>query len=275
MATPYAPVYKIMKDGVDITDKFNDRTTSIQVELNSGGGEGADRFRITIDDRDFAVASPQVGQQLSIYLGYKDVETNLSRYAYMGLYEINEVTFMGMPKQILLTGTSIGMTNALKSQEIKVFEDSTVGDIMGQLAQKGGVGLSIDPELAQKKVPFKNQQGVSGFHLMQELERHLGAMAKFQDGKLIFAKRDAQSDNEGRQNAVLLLRPWHFGTWAVKHTQRSEYDEVKASWWDKEKHETKWSSEKTGVSGEDGRNNQRANGRESHESARRAMEIAR
>ncbi|MCB1466659.1 MAG: hypothetical protein KDK08_05850 [Rhizobiaceae bacterium] len=249
--TDYAPIYKIMKDGVDITDHFNDRATSIMVELNSGRGEGADRFSVVVDDRDFAVASPHIGDRLAIYMGFRDVETGTSRLAYLGLYEIGEVTYMGTPKAILITGTSVGMNNALKSQELKFHDNMTVGDVLGQLAKKGGVTLRIDPDLAEKKIT-KNQQGISGFALMTQLESEFGAMAKFQDGKLIFSKRDSGVDADGDALAAMVLRPYHFGQWSVKHTDRANYTDVKAAWWDKDKHETTWESKSTGESDDAG-----------------------
>ena len=40
MPTGYTPIYRVMRNGVDITGQFNDRTTQIKVEHIAGGGEG-------------------------------------------------------------------------------------------------------------------------------------------------------------------------------------------------------------------------------------------
>lgn len=63
MPTGYTPIYKILKGGIDITDRFDDRTTEIEIILKGGDGD-SDTCTIKVDDRDWRVATVDVGANL-------------------------------------------------------------------------------------------------------------------------------------------------------------------------------------------------------------------
>src|SRR5258707_824411 len=111
-----------MKGGIDITGNFNDRTTQIKVDLQAGNGND-DQCAITVDDRDWRIARPIVGENLQIWLGYQEVGL-----AYMGTFEIDDVTFLGPPRSIKLVGKSTGSSDIQKAPAIKEFDNKSVGD---------------------------------------------------------------------------------------------------------------------------------------------------
>lgn len=222
-----------MKGGVDITDRFNDRTTEIKVELVAGGGDG-DKCVIKVDDRDWKIARPVPGDYLEIYLGYTEVGVS-----YMGSFEIDDVFFIGPPRSIQLVGTSTGMKSLMKAPAIKEFDNKTVGDILGSMAGSAGLGVAIGSDMAGKTLPFKNQV-VSNLHLIHELERMFGAVAKISDQKLIFVKRDGTATAMGQSMPTLVLLPEHFGTWNVHYSNRADYGSVKAAYRDKDTLVRKW-----------------------------------
>jgi phage protein D len=231
--TGYTPIYRIYKGGIDITDHFNDRTTQIKVELTAGGGEG-DRCEIVVDDRDWRIARPFGGEQIQIWLGYQEIGL-----AYMGLYTIDDVIFLGMPRSIQITGTSTGFNDVKKAPQIANFSNKSVGSILGEMAQQSGLQLSISGDLAGRMIPFKNQV-VSNLHMIHELERMFGAVGKVVDGKLLFAPRDSTESVSGVSLATLVLHPEHFSTWKVRYSGRNQASEVKAAWWDKDNHMRQW-----------------------------------
>ncbi|WP_029083397.1 phage late control D family protein [Bradyrhizobium sp. th.b2] len=233
MTTGYTPIYRVFKGGEDITGRLNDRTLQIRVDLQSGNGND-DQCTILIDDRDWRVARPLTGETLQIWLGYQEVGL-----AYMGSFEIDDVTFLGPPRNIKLVGKSTGATDIQKAPTIREFDNKSVSDILGQMAQQTGLGLSISGDLGALKIPFKNQV-VSNLHMIHELERMTGAVAKVVDGKLMFAKRDGGETTSGVALPTLVLQPEHFGTWQVRYTSKPGYGEVKASWFDKDEMVRKW-----------------------------------
>ena len=233
MTTGYTPIYRVYKGGEDITGRLNDRTLQIRVDLQSGNGND-DQCTILVDDRDWRVARPTTGEDLQVWLGYQEVGL-----AYMGTFEIDDVTFLGPPRNIKLVGKSTGSSDIQKAPVIREFDNKSVADILGQMAQQTGLGLAISGDIGSLKIPFKNQV-VSNLHMIHELERMTGAVAKVVDGKLMFVKRDGGETASGVALPTLVLHPEHFGTWQVRYTSKPGYGEVKAAWFDKDEMQRKW-----------------------------------
>jgi uncharacterized protein len=231
--TGYTPIYRIMKGGIDITDHFNDRTTQIKVELVAGGGEG-DRCVIMIDDRDWAVAAVEPGEAIQVYLGYQEIGL-----AYMGYFNISDVSYLGKPRSIQLTGTSTPFQDLQKSPNIKEFVGKSVGEILSDIAGETGIPLSIAGGLSGEQLQVKNQI-TSNLHLIHELERQYGAVAKVVDNKLMFVPRDTTSSATGASLPTLVLLPEHFGDWNVRYSGRSDYSGVKTAWYDEADKVRKW-----------------------------------
>ncbi|CAO4154066.1 phage late control D family protein [Methylorubrum aminovorans] len=209
----------------------------IAVTLGPGGGE-QDICSITLDDRDWKIASPVAGRKLEIYLGYREVGL-----AQQNVFEIKTVEYVGPPRSIKITGTAVGFMSTLKVRAIKEFDGQTLGDIIGDIARKGGVSPMVETSLAQIKVPFLNQT-TSSLHLLQELERRYGAIAKFDSGKLVFVPRDSNDSMSGIAMPVLLLRPEHLAQWSVRHDHRGAHSSVKAAYVDADTHQPVWIEEK-------------------------------
>ncbi|MEE9481873.1 hypothetical protein [Methylobacterium ajmalii] len=233
MPTGYKPIYKIMKDGADITDRFNDRTISIKVELKNGGGE-PDTFDIILDDRDFKIERPEIKSKLEIYMGYEELG-----YSQLGRFELQQVNYIGPPKAMRLTGTSIEFSGQIKTPILKDHSQKTLGEIIGEIAKAGGQSPVIAPELEKMKIPFFNQN-FSPLHMLHELERRYGAIAKFDMGHLIFMPRDKGESFSGQGLPLLQLRPEHFGSWDIKEDKRTEYTGTKAAYRDPVDHAIKW-----------------------------------
>jgi phage protein D len=246
MATGFTPVYKIMHDGADITNRFNDRTISIQVQLKGGDGD-SDTCEITVDDRDWKIAAVEVGTKIEIYLGYKEVG-----YAQQGIFTVTTVDYEINPRQIKIIGTSVDLTSAVKSPVNRSFENKTLDNILGTIAGAAKVGTAIDPELGKIELPFLNQTR-SPMHLLNELERRFGATAKFENDKLVFTKRDEGESASGQRTPLLVLQPANVSKGFVRHTKRSEYSSAKVGYFD-ENHIKKYVEEnnKSYTSNEDG-----------------------
>jgi phage protein D len=233
MATGYTPIYRIMKGGIDITGNFNDRCTQIKVELIAGGGEG-DNCTITLDDRDWAIQAVDPGDQIGLYLGYKEIGL-----AYLGTYNLIDVTWKGKPRSVQLTGTSTKFADLNKTPTTTEYINMTVGDILKSMGKDTDVLTAISGNLANQEVTTKNQI-TSNYHLIHELERRYGAVAKVVDGKLMFVPRDSLQSANGTDIPTLVLKPEHFGDWSVRYSQRNDYSGVKAFWWDEHDKVRKW-----------------------------------
>lgn len=226
MPTGFTPLYKIMKGGLDITSHFNDRTTEIQVILKNAGDSAT--CKITVDDRDWRIDTVEVGVKIEVYLGYKE-----AGLAQMGVFEVNTVDYVIMPKQIEIMGNSVGFTGAIKAPKIENFQNQKLGYIIRKLAGEKADGIYIDPKLADVELPFLNMNS-SPLHMLHELERRFDATGQFINGRYVFVPRDEDAEGGGLDMPVTLIEPWHINKGFVRHTQRSRYDGVRVGWIDRD-----------------------------------------
>ena len=92
------PVFSINKGGEDITSNFADRVVLIKVESRDGGGD-ADVIDISLDDRDWIIATPSIGegsQTVQVNLGY--AETVMYD---MGTFQIDDLFYEWTPNYAL------------------------------------------------------------------------------------------------------------------------------------------------------------------------------
>ncbi|GEP02277.1 hypothetical protein [Methylobacterium oxalidis] len=226
MVNTYTPVYRIDRNGEDITGNFNDRCISLEVRLAAGYGEG-DTLTITLDDRDWKISKPTNGETLSIYLGYKE-----TGFSYIGTFEINSISYAWAPKTISIHGTSVSFMNAAKAPAVKAYDSKTLGEIVRDIAKSAGVEAAVSPELDSVKIPFRNSF-VSPLHLLQELERTFGAVAKFGEGKLSFTPRDTGDTASGQETPLVVLNPSDIASLELRETSRGSHSKVKAAFFDK------------------------------------------
>lgn len=245
MPTGFTPIYRVERGGLDITGKLSDRCVSIRVDFSAGDGQ-EDKAQFVFDDRDWSIARPNVGDILSISMGY--VEVGL---AFMGSYKIDKVSFVGMPKAIQVSATSSGADTFMKSHIIQDFKGKTLGDLFGSMAQKGGISAEVHPSLKDKTVDFKNVF-TSPNQFVAELSRHFGAVAKIANNKLQVVPEDKGQTASGEQKPVIVLGPAHFGEWEVTHDQQPAYGKVKAGYVDPKDYVTRFMESVTGIAGNSG-----------------------
>ncbi|MCJ2057743.1 hypothetical protein MKL09_14405 [Methylobacterium sp. J-048] len=228
----YTPVFEVRKGGENITANFQNRAVSIDVELCSGDG-AQDTCTIVVDDRDWLISRPNVGDAIQVLLGYQEVGT-----AFMGTFEVDEVVFSYPPKQILIHGNSLGFVGPIKSQTTRNFEGKTLGEIIKDYAGKLGLSATVDSELSGLKIPYLNATN-SPMHVFQEFEKLYGGVLKISGGQLTFGKRDSGMTASGEEMPLVVLRPEHIANCRVKHVNRGEYSKTVARYKDPTTHTEK------------------------------------
>jgi phage protein D len=126
----------------------------------------------------------------------------------------------------------------MRSATVKEHIDKSLGDIVRDLAGKGGLVPMIDPELENKKIPFLNQFN-SPYHMMHDLERRFGGVFKVENGVMMFGKRGSDTDAGGNQMPHVVIKPEHILSYSAKHTERTKYGKVVAEYWDSQEHKRK------------------------------------
>ena len=108
----FTPQFSITKGREDITSAFVDRLISIRVESREGGGD-ADTASFTLDDRDWRIALPSIGEgstTLSISMGYAEGAMHD-----LGSFQVDEVSLSFPPKGLSLQGNSVSMNSDVKA----------------------------------------------------------------------------------------------------------------------------------------------------------------
>jgi uncharacterized protein len=221
----YTPTFEIWKGGENITANFNNRAVSIEVDLVSGNG-GGDTCSITVDDRDWLLATPHVGDGIEVYLGYKEVGT-----AFMGTYMVDSVKFTGPPKQITVRGNAVNFSGSIKSHVIKNFDGKTVEEIIQGMLEGTGYSAQVDSSIGSFKVPYMNAT-TSPLAVIDQLDRQFGGVFKVSGNTVAIAKRDGNTSATGQSMGQVVLRPEHFAEWSVEHLTRHDFDKTIASYKD-------------------------------------------
>ena len=234
MPTGYTPIYRITHNDFDITGQFNDRCTQMRIDYAT---DDDDTALFTLDDRDWAIASPNVGDRIKIWLGY--VEVGL---AYMGSYEVSELHFTGIPKSIVMKCSATGQRSALKSQSVQNLENKTIAQIAEIIAGKAGMPAVVGSSVSDTNI-VKRITNVSPQQLLAELRRHFGLVAKFTDDKLVIVGRDQGLSANDVVVPIVVFTQEHFGTWDVVHRTRAQYKSVKAAYVDLQDYVTKFVEE--------------------------------
>ncbi|GEP03696.1 phage late control D family protein [Methylobacterium oxalidis] len=215
MPTGYKPIFEIWKGGENITARFQDRAVHIAVELAAGGGS-QDSIEITVDDRDWLVATPRVKDRIVVYLGYEGIGTS-----WMGSFEVNSVRFSFPPKSIAVRGTSASSLNDLKTHTIQEFKDKTAEEILAEAGSKIGMKVDVHPSIADQKIPFLNSVTSMG-SLVERLESHYGAVAKITDGRVILTPRAGGRSVSDIAMPTLVLREYSFADLEILTDSRGE-----------------------------------------------------
>jgi len=244
MPSGYKPTFAIYKGGEDLTARFRDRTTSIVVELTAGGG-AQDSVTITLDDRDFKIASPQVKDRLEVHLGYEGVGL-----AFMGSFEINKVTYSFPPRTITVCGTTASSLNDLKTQRITNIVDKTVEQILAEAGNPLGFKIDLHPSIADAKIPsLSNITSFGG--LINRLERQYDAVAKITDGRVSLVPRSGGSSVSDFSQPTYVLRDYSFADLEVTKESRGDFAKAVADYRDENGNRTPAEAAMSAVTGLD------------------------
>lgn len=190
---------------------------------------------LVFDDRDFAIQLPQVQDKISFLMGYK--ETGLSDF---GEFEISDIYLSWPPRTLRISATGVSLTSGLKVPKIVNYLDTTVGDVIKQIASQANVTASVDPSIASIKLPTFNQNNQSGFHIIDQLARTYGGSVIYENGRITVVKRDASATISGASSGTVALTPEDFGSGEVWIQSRPAYSGAQAAWFDHDNVERKY-----------------------------------
>jgi uncharacterized protein len=236
MSANNKPDYRVTVDGLDITPRLKGQTATgrprlVSLSLLEKRGGEADQLDLVIDDTDGRAPMPRAGSRIHVLLGWAQGAEVTPGLIDKGEFTVDEVEHAGPPDAITVRARSADFTSALKTRRERSWHDTTLGAIVGEIAQRNSLQASIAPALASIPLDAKLQSRESDIAFLKRLGREHDAVATIKRGRLIFAAIGAGATPSGTALPALTLRDGD--RHSFKMAKRDEASGVSASWHDR------------------------------------------
>ena len=218
-----APDFMINLDQKDITQ--NIRSRLISMSLTDNRGFEADQLDIELDDADGLLAMPERGAVLSIFLGWKG-----SALIGKGSFTVDEVEHHGAPDTLTIRARSADFRGSLNSRRAVSYHDTTLGDVVKQVAERNNLTAMLADGLAAIAIPHLDQTQETDAKFITRLATLNGAVAAVKQGKLLFIKPGSGKTASGKAIPQMTITRKDGDRHSFSIADRGAYTGVTASW---------------------------------------------
>ncbi|PZR37191.1 contractile injection system protein, VgrG/Pvc8 family [Caulobacter segnis] len=217
-----SPACAVVVDGKDLSSVLDPRFMSLT--LTSQRGDEADQLDLVITDHDDKLAIPPAGAIITLALGWRGEPLRG-----MGAFKADEIAWDDEPAKITVRARSADFTADLRIRRERSWRDTTLGDVVGQLAAGAGLTTRIAPDLAARPIKIIAQSRESDIAFLRRLGRDHDAVATIKAGSMIFGPIGAGQTPSGKPlPEITLTRKDGKATW--KTASRDKYKGVTASY---------------------------------------------
>lgn len=163
----------------DITANIAPRLMALVVTDNRGFE--ADTLTLTLSDADGEIQMPERGNKISAAIGWQG-----QQLTHMGTFTVDQVIHKGTPDQLDIIARSVDFRSTMNSPMERSWHDTTLGDIVKDIAQRNSLSASVAPELASIKIAHIDQSKESDVSFLTRLATRNGAEIAVKSGVLIF-----------------------------------------------------------------------------------------
>ncbi len=228
MGLGHKPVYRVECNGKDITAAI--QNDLISLTITDEAGIKSDSLDISINDKGYTV--PPEGAEFKVWLGYGTAAT------YMGLFVLNSVRLTGPPDKIIIKAAGMPQESTrsrysqLQTMKKRSWTPRTIGALVGSIAAENGLTPAVANDLLSIKLPHLDQLNESDMHLLTRVAADHDAIAKANDGKMIFAHKGQGKTVSGKSMPTIKLTPDQVTTISVDIESRTNFKTVIALWRD-------------------------------------------
>jgi phage protein D len=264
--TVAVPDFRVLLGQQDLSPRIRPRLISLRL-VERRGGE-ADQLDIVLDDSDGRLMLPPEGAELTLQLGWSagsDVPLGLID---KGRFIVDELEHSGPPDTLTIRARSADFTSAIATRREQSWHDTTLGDILRQIAGRHGLAVRCAPALAAMALKALSQSRESDIAFLRRLGREHDALATIKAGSLIFAPIGAGTTAGGQPLPSTVIRRRDGDRHTFRIEKRQAVGRVTAAW-----HDRSSAKRKTVTAGAgDGPERKLARVFPSQEAARRAAE---
>ncbi|MDH7641164.1 contractile injection system protein, VgrG/Pvc8 family [Sphingomonas oryzagri] len=227
------PDFRIMLDGADLSPKIRPRLVSLSI---SSKRDDADQLDLVLDDTDGKLALPATGKLLTVSIGWKDGPDVTIGLVSKGSFKVDQVSYSGPPDIVTIRARSADFTQAseLRTRKAHAWTDTTLGAVLGEIAQRNGLQLKISADLSAVAIPSVHQSRESDMALARRLGREHDAVATVKAGKLIFNPAGSSSTPAGKSMPAITLRKRDCGPFTYDVAEREAVTGVTAAYHDRD-----------------------------------------
>lgn len=228
------PDWRVFVAGNDITQSLARALPSIQVVDQSG--TEADRMKIVAADHEHVIQWPDLGTEVYIAMGYKDLYL-----VDMGTYVIDEVEMRQPPRSITVKGNSADLRQKrVKQRRQGAYHNTTVERLVDALATEAGYTSCVDPDLANYKITHWDRSNESVMSVVTRLARRYDAVATVKRGNLTFIRRGTGHTCKGVPREAITIYETSVTDWSSVVNDRHKYKAATARYRDTAAAEDKW-----------------------------------
>jgi len=218
-----APAFMLTQAGHDITKDISTRLLSLT--LTDNRGFEADQLDIELDDSDGQVEMPPRGAVLSLFLGWQG-----SALIGKGSFTVDEVEHRGAPDTLTIRARSADFRGTLNSRREMSYHDTTLGQVVAQVATRNKLTASVAAPLAAIPVPHIDQSQESDAKFLTRLATRNGADVSIKAGKLLFLKAGNATTASGKAIPAMTIERADGDRHQFAIADRGAYTGVTAKW---------------------------------------------
>lgn len=153
----------------------------ISIEMTDKRGFESDELTITLDDHDGALSIPNIGDKITLHLGYK--ETGLVD---KGEYLFSEFTASGAPDTLSITARAADLAESLAEQQERSWHRQTLYQIVETIAKRHGYRYRIADVYKSEQIAHIDQTSESDAAFLTRLAEQYDAIATVKHGIMLF-----------------------------------------------------------------------------------------
>lgn len=218
-----SPAFMVKVNSEDVTADISPRLISLTMTDNRGFD--ADQLDIELDDTDGQLAMPPRGAVISLFLGWKG-QPLIGK----GDFTVDEIEHHGAPDAMTIRARSADFRGSLNSRREVSYHDTTLGEVITQVATRNDLKPMMGDGLAAVKVSHIDQTQETDAAFLTRIATLNGAVAAIKAGRLLFIKPGGAVTAGGKPIPQMTITRQDGDRHSFSIADRGAYTGVTASW---------------------------------------------